>query len=397
MARTRRYLLVHLLFMSFCAVLSHCEDWDQIAAFVKAKKSWFEGFFPLPKGTPCADTFSRVMGRLAPEVLTERWPRWLAGLTFDLTGQVIAFDGKASRGASDPEHPTAPLYLLHAFATESELLLGQLQIPGAPGEVAGTRELLKMLDVAGSILTFDANGCTQGNAAQIVEQKANYVFGLKGNRGPIFEQTKALFAAAQASEQPPVQVDEHDKGHGRLEHRTTRTLPATLLPAQMVSKWRGLTSLVEVERTREINGETSTEKHWYLTSLPLDPGPVHRAIRAHWSVENRLHWVLDVSMGEDRSRASDLRAASNLALLRRLALSLVSRPEAGKDSRVMKLRRAGWDDSYRLELLRLNAAAVQKPAELRCAGPAPYRRGGWGVRLLRSWSKARAWWCNTPW
>jgi predicted transposase YbfD/YdcC len=348
--------------MAFAAVLSHCQDWDEIAAFGRSKKTWFESFFPLPDGTPCADTFSRVFGRLQPSVVQERLPRWLAGFRFDLNGQVVAFDGKAVRGATDPEHPSAPLYLLHAFATEAQLLLGQMSVAGAPGELAGASALIALLELSGSIVTFDANGCTQKNAAQIIGAGANYAFGLKGNRGSIHDQTKQLFADDRARAEPQAACeDEHDKGHGRREQRRTRTLPATLLPAAMLGKWRGLASLVQIERTRVVGEKTSQQVHYYLSSLPPEPGPVSRAIRAHWGVENRLHWVLDVTMGEDKSRVQERRGAENLALLRRLALSLVSRPEAGKGSLVMKLRQAGWDDGYRMELLRLNTTKATKP------------------------------------
>jgi len=353
--RSQRYPMLMLLFFALCATLSGAGDgWDAMAAFTKRKKGWFERFFDFPKRTPCADTFRRVFERLGPKVLGERFPRWLEGWKVELAGQVVSVDGKSVKGTFDQACPTEPLHLLHAFATASGILLGMTRVAGAPGELAGTSELLDLLDLAGSIVTTDANGCTQANAAKIIEAGADYGFGLKGNRGPIFDKTKELFAQAQAAHDPALApfVD-NDKGHGRREQRVTTVLPAERLPQAMRNKWRGLRSLVRIERTRVTAEKTSTEVHYYLSSLPPDAPRLSAVIRAHWGVENNLHFVLDATMGEDDCRVRDRVAAENMAVMRRLALSLLTRPEAGKGSLKMKMREAGWDDDYRLELLLL--------------------------------------------
>ena len=361
--RTRVHVLLPLLFMAFCAVLSGCKEWEDIADFSEMKASWFELFFPLPDGTPSRDTFRRVFERLRPKELQKRFALWLEGFRVQLAGQVVSIDGKAIRGAFDATRPTEPLYMLHVYATEAGLLLRQMRVAGAPGEPAGTEELLALLNLAGAIVTIDANGCTQKNAELLVEQEANYVFGLKGNRGPIFEQTKELFTQHGPSIDASAVSDEHDKGHGRIERRVVRVLPATLLDPKMRAKWRGLQTLVQVERTRIIGEETTVEQQLYLSSLAPKAEPLQRAIRAHWQIENNLHWVLDVTMGEDDGRIRDRDAAENLATFRRMALSLMTRPEAGKKSIARKMRAAAWDDAFRTKLLALATPRIENPLQ----------------------------------
>src|SRR5215207_3761717 len=185
--RTKRYALTELLFFAFCAVLSGCNGWLEIAHFACSKRSWFEQWFDLPDGTPCADTFRRVFLRLDPHAFADAFGAWVRQLRVRLPGEVVALDGKAIRGAFDDAARTTPLHLLHAWATEQQLLLGHRAVAGAPGEVAGIGELLRLLEVDGCVLTTDANGCTRGVAAAILEARADYALALKGNRGPIHE------------------------------------------------------------------------------------------------------------------------------------------------------------------------------------------------------------------
>jgi predicted transposase YbfD/YdcC len=349
--RTQRHPLTQVVFMAFCGVLAGCNGWDALAAFAKAKRPWFERWFDLPHGTPSSDTFQRVLERLAPGPFAAAFEAWLAHLRTQLPGALLALDGKAIKGAFDAAARTTPLYLLHVWATQQRVLLGHVAVAGAPGELAGITTMLAALEVAGTVVATDANGCTQKNAAQIVEAKAAYLFGLKGNRGAIHEETRALFAAPTNAADGADVHREVDKGHGRLEERVTRTLPATYLPAARCAAWRGLQTLVCVTRSRTIAGKTSHETHYYLTSQEIDAAAVSAQIRTYWGVENQLHWVLDVTMGEDRCRVRDATAAENLATLRRQSLTLLQQPTAGRASLAMKQRSVGWDDAYLLKIL----------------------------------------------
>jgi predicted transposase YbfD/YdcC len=388
--RTQRYPLTQIVFMTFCGVLAGCQGWDGLAAFTKAKRAWFAQWFDLPHGTPCSDTFQRVLERLAPGPFAAAFDAWLAHLRRDLRGELVALDGKAIKGAFTAAERTTPLYLLHVWATHQKCLLGQIAVAGAPGELAGITTMLSRLVVAGAILATDANGCTQKNAAAMRAADAAYLFGLKGNRGAIHAETRALFApfvaatlpapAAPAAPAAPVAPAtlpapvapralapqmhrEVDKGHGRREERMTWTLPADLLPAARRAAWKDLTTLVCVARSRTIGTTTSHETHYYLTSQTASAATLATQIRTYWSVENQLHWVLDVTMGEDRCRVRDATAAENLATLRRHSLALLNQPAAGRASLAMKQRTAGWDDAYLTTLLRGAERIPEKQAQ----------------------------------
>lgn len=350
--RTQRHPLAEVLFMAFCGVLAGCNGWDALAGFSKSKRPWFEQWFDLPSGTPSSDTFQRVLESLEPEAFAAVFEAWLVELQRCLPGELLALDGKALKGAFANAARTSVLHLLHVWSVDRLVLLGQVAVAGAPGELAGIEKMLATLEVAGAVLATDANGCTKKNAAAIVDKKADYLFGLKGNRGRIHEETKELFNAPRERNPEAEQVHrETDKGHGRLEVRETRTLPATLLSKERRDGWEGLQTLVCVERTRTIQGETTKERQYYLSSQTATAEHFAAKIRSYWSVENQLHWVLDVTQGEDRCRVRDATAAQNIGTLRRYALRLLRHPTAGNGSIVMKQRSVGWDDNYLLKLL----------------------------------------------
>lgn len=343
------YPLVQILFMALCATLAGCEGWTAIADFARLKKPWFEQWFDLPYGTPSDDTFRRVFEVVKPQALTEAFACWVEHFRQHLPAEVIAIDGKSIRGAFDKANRTTPLHLLHVWATEQKILLGQRAVAGAPGEIAATEELLECLELQGTIVTVDAHGCTQSFATKALERGADYVMAVKGNRASVHTHTKQAFEQA-ASKSWHTEVD---KGHGRLETRRICVLDADRLPPREHARWAGLRTLIQLERTRVVADKSSTETHYYLSSLPPDAKKLVSVIRTHWSVENQLHWVLDVSMGEDACRVRDRTSAENLAHLRRLALTLLNRPEAGSQSLRRKQRMAGWSDEYLMKLLTL--------------------------------------------
>ncbi len=347
--------------MAFCGVLAGCSGWDALAAFGKAKRSWFEQWFELPYGPPSSDTFQRVLEVLAPQPFAEAFDAWLAALRQQLPGDLVALDGKALKGAFSGATRASPLYLLHAWNTTQKVLLGQMAVDGAPGELAGIEALLKVLEVAGTVVATDANGCTQKNAAAIVDKEADYLFGLKGNRGPIYNETRGLFEEPSDAAKAAMQVHrEADKGHGRLEERETTTLPASLLGQKRCEAWKGLQTLVCVERTRTVQGKSTKERQYYLSSQRVSAEQLGTQIRQYWSIENELHWVLDATWGEDRCRIRNATSAHNFGTLRRNALMLLRHPASGRGSIAMKQRMIGWDDAYLLKVL---SAPTQNPAD----------------------------------
>ncbi len=215
--------------------------------------------------------------------------------------------------------------------------------------MAAIPELLKRLRIQSAIVTTDANGCTKTVTEAVREAKADYVLALKGNRGPLHAQVKALFAAAESREFRGVPTHRSkDKGHGRVEQRTVRALG--LNDAEVRSEWRDLKTVVMVDRTREVHGETTTERHYYITSLEANATKLAETIRAHWGIENNLHWMLDVAFDEDSRRIRDERSAENYALVARMALMMLKRsPE--RLSVALKRKKAGWDPDYMCRLL----------------------------------------------
>ena len=347
--RTKRHSLLNVLVMALCSAIAGANGWDEIATFARSRQAWFATMLDTPNGTPSADTFRRVFEALDPRELETAVRRWIDAVSASFAGEVVALDGKSLKGAITKAGSTTPLHLLHAWAVGQHLLLGQQLVAGAPGEVAAIPALLQRLRIEGAIVTTDANGCTKAVTAAVREAKAEYVLALKGNRGPAHATVKKLFAAAEKRKYRGVATHRsRSKGHGRLETRVVRALP--LAEGTLAAAWCDAKTVVQIERRRTIAGESTVERHYYLTSLGAEPERLAGAIRAHWGIENNLHWTLDVAFNEDSRRIRDERSAENFALIARLALMLLKRsPE--KLSIALKRKRAGWEPDYINQLL----------------------------------------------
>jgi predicted transposase YbfD/YdcC len=351
--RLPQHPLLSILFIVLAAQLCGAEGWDAMVAFARAKHEWLASFLELPKGIPSADTLRRVMGALEPQAFAACFRAWVGALAKALTGEVVAVDGKAIKGAYEAASRTTPLYLLHVWATEQRLLLGQQAVSGAPGESPGTEAVLKLLVLTGAVVTGDANLCTKRVAQTVLAQGANYVLALKGNRGPVHTQVRQFWQAAAAQDFAEVRVRRVRRvntGHGRTEERCSFAVAATQLPP-LVQRWPGVASVIMVDRVRHTAQRTQRERHYYLSSLPPKVQTLHYAIRQHWRVENDLHWCLDVSFREDLCRIRDLRAAENVAMVRRMALQLLKRQPGETVGLPIRRLRAGWDNDYLVQVL----------------------------------------------
>jgi predicted transposase YbfD/YdcC len=351
--RTPRHPLLSILFIVLAAQLCGAEGWDAMAAFAQAKVAWLRSFLDLPKGVPSADTLRRVLAAVAPQAFAACFRSWVGALAGALQGEVVAVDGKAIKGAYEAASRTTPLYLLHVWATEQRLLLGQRAVAGAPGESPGAEAVLKLLALEGAVVTGDANLCTKRVAQTVLAQGADYVLALKGNRGPVHTHVRQFWQTAAAQDFAGVAVRRVRRlttGHGRTEERRSFAVPVTALPS-LVQRWPGVASVLMVERVRHTPERTQRECHYYLSSLPPKVQTLHHAIRQHWRVENDLHWCLDVSFGEDHCRVRHLRAAENLALVRRMALQLLKRQPGETVGLPIRRLRAGWDNAYLEQVL----------------------------------------------
>jgi predicted transposase YbfD/YdcC len=351
--RTRKYALGHVLAMALCAVLMGADGFKAIALFVSDRRALFEAWLEVDfgEGTPCADTFRRVFGALCPRGFERAFRLFIQQLSKSLQGQVVAMDGKAVRGALQPGG--SPLYLVHVWAAEQRLLLGQLRVEGAPGEVAGLVELIDALALEGAVVTADANGCTEGVAGACVRARADYVLCLKGNRGPLRRFAASLCILLAWQGQLPEGARRVHRSsayaHGRYEVREAWALAPEAWPVA----WPGLRSLLLVRRERHLkNGRVEVAWHTYVSNLPPHAKRLAHAARAHWGVENGLHWSLDAQMGEDRRRVREARAAENLALLTRLALVLLKQDKSVRLGVALKRAHAARDDAYLLHLLK---------------------------------------------
>ncbi len=245
--------------------------------------------------------------------------------------------------------------MVSAWASANRLVLGQRKVDEKSNEITAIPELLKLLEISGCIVTIDAMGCQKEIASQIVQQGGDYILALKGNQGGLFEDVQWLFEQAITTNFADVDLDfcqSIDKGHGRLEIRRCWTL-SNLDYLTQLPLWAGLQTIALVQSERRINGKVSTENRYYISSLPSNASVLNNAVRTHWSIENSLHWVLDVSFHEDASRIRKDYSPENMAMLRHFALNLLSRDESSKSSMRAKRHKAAWDLAYLTHLLSL--------------------------------------------
>lgn len=350
--RTKFHPLENIIVMALCGAIAGADGWDALEAFAEARASWFATFLSMPNGTPSADTFRRVFGALDPIRFEEQFRCWIGAFAEDLAGEVVAIDGKSLRGAIDRAGKGSALHLLHVWATEQQLLLAQRAVDGAPGEVQAIAELIGLLDLKGAIVTADANGCTAAVTQAVRKGEAEYVLALKGNRGRLHAHVEQQFDEAAARRYRGVSTFRtQETGHGRIEERTIRALSLENWTSTADSQWADLNSVALVERTRIVGGESTTERHYYIASLPADAKQIGHAARAHWGIENQLHWCLDVAFDEDRRRIRDQVAAQNFATITRYALSLLKREKTAGYGLPTKRKKAAWDNDYLMRVL----------------------------------------------
>jgi predicted transposase YbfD/YdcC len=353
--RGKEHNLLDIIVIAICAVISGGENWEDIELFGKSKQEWLGTFLKIPKGIPCDDTFARVFARLDPQQIQNSFISWVKSISEVLKAEVVAVDGKTLRHSYDKGGDKGAIHMVSAWASANRLVLAQCKVDEKSNEITAIPELLKLLEINGCIVTIDAMGCQKEIASQIVEQGADYVLALKGNHGGLFEDVQWLFEQAITTDFVDVDHDfcqSIDKGHGRLELRRCWTLSNLDYLAQL-PLWLGLQTVAMVQSERRINGKVSIENRYYISSLPANATVIADAVRTHWSIENSLHWVLDVSFNEDASRIRKDNSPANMAMLRHFALNLLSRDKSSKSSMRAKRNKAAWDLAYLTHLLSL--------------------------------------------
>jgi predicted transposase YbfD/YdcC len=347
--RTKKHLLGDILVIALAATISGAESFPAVAAFGRAKKDWLTGYLRLPNGIPSADTFRRVFARLDPRAFGACVSDWLGAVCRATGLRHIAIDGKSVRGAKRATF-TGCLHLVSAWAAENRLILGQAAVADGSNEIAAVPELLKVLALKGALVTLDAAGCQVEIARQIRAAGGDYLLAVKGNQPGLHAAVRAVFERAAAAGFEGVAFDHHttaEAARGRAEERSVSVVyDLDGLPAD----WPGVAAVVSVLRDRVVGGEAVTTVHYYVTSLRGTAEQLGRLVRRHWSVENELHWTLDVCFREDANRTRAKHAGANLGLVRRVAVSLLKQ-DVAKGSTPTKRLRAALDDKYLEQVL----------------------------------------------
>jgi len=351
--RTRRYELLDIVVIAVCAVICGAEGWVDIANYGVSKYEWLKTFLELPEGIPSHDTFRRVFCLLDPQAFQACFQSWIDALSAGLGLKRVAIDGKTLRRSFDRATGKTALHLVSAWATEQHLVLGQVAVDSKSNEITAIPKLLALLDVSGAIVTIDAMGCQKEIAATIREGGGDYVLTVKDNQPHLLEDIQCCFEQALDNDFVGLQHSEHIevyKGHGRVETHHVYTI---LHPEGIrdLALWKDLKAITLICSERQEKGKEDTvELRYYIGSKAAKAAAYARYVRGHWGIENGLHWVLDVSFDEDQSRMRTDHSAENMALLRRLALSLLKQ-HGGKGSIRGKRKQSGWNDQVLVEIL----------------------------------------------
>lgn len=347
--RNKRHKLLDIVMIVVSAMMCREEAWDEIAYWASMRKDWLSTFLELPNGIPSPDTLRRVFERINPKLLQRCLIDWINALRTAVAGEVIAIDGKTVRGAGVNDDGTLALHSVSAWAADARLSLAQLKTDEKSNEIVAIPYLLELIDISNCVVTIDAIGCQVKIAKEIVRKKADYVLALKGNQPNLLENVSGFFETEAAREFRDVRhqyLKTVDKGHGRVEVREYWQSDDIGWLAER-KDWAGLASVGMVRRTRTVKGKETTETQFYISTLPLDAARFAHAVRSHWSIENSLHWVLDVSFGEDACRIARDHSAENLAIIRRTVLNLLRKDGAFPDiSAPRKRQRASLDLPY---------------------------------------------------
>jgi predicted transposase YbfD/YdcC len=346
--RQKKHQLQDIFFITLCAVICGADNWVEIEEYGCAKEDWFTEQLGLANGIPSHDTFGAVFAAIDQTQFSECFSRWVADLAALTEGEVIAIDGKCLRRSVDSSSKKAAIHLVSAWAQQNRLVLGQVKVDDKSNEITAIPKLLERLDIAGAVITIDAMGCQKKIADQIVRQGGDYVLSLKGNQGSLLDDVETFFTSALAPDAVTVGVDAE---HGRLE---TRTITATDDIGWLHERhdWPGLNSILAVTLRQESGQTIREDTRYFISSLKADDHQrLANAVRAHWSIENNLHWVLDVAFDEDRNRTRQGHSAANLAVIRHIALNLLKNESSRKVGIKVKRKRAGWDNDYLLRLI----------------------------------------------
>lgn len=352
-----RHLLVDVLTIALCGVLCGAGDWVAVVFYARQKQAWFASFLELPNGIPSHDTFGRVFAKLQPEAMEQCFLAWMKALVDVSGGKLVAIDGKSLRRSFEHGWDKSGMaHMVSAFVAGNQMVFGQVACDGKGGELDAIGKLLNLLELQGAVVTIDALGCQVAIAEKIVEARADYLLQVKDNQPTLHAKLQTLLAEAVLEKLVGWKGDSYEEtngGHGRIETRKITVIRDVKHLGETGKLWPGLKSVALVERTRVVNGQSSTEKHYYISSLDgRKSGKQLLAYsRGHWSVENQLHWQLDVSFEEDQRRIRKDHGPQNFSRLCRMALNLLKNEKTAKAGIKTKRLGCGWSNDYLLKVI----------------------------------------------
>jgi len=345
--RQKKHQLIDIIIITICAILSGADSWVEIEAVGQAKKSWFKTFLKLPNGIPSHDTFARVFQLLDPDEFQQRFQQWVDAIVHQLPkNSLIAIDGKTARRSFTQRDKSDPIHLISAWCADRNITLGQKKTNQKSNEITAIPELLKILSLKGCIVSIDAIGCQKNIAKTICDKQANYLLAVKQNQQILFDDMKLFFDEFLKTDFKIFDYYETvEKDHDRIETRKY-WVTSNIAWLNKTHSWHNLKSIGLVESTRTIDGQSTTQRRFFITSLHANAKLFAKSIRQHWSVENSCHWSLDVIFREDDSRIRKGHSPQNFALIRKFALSRLKNDNSIKTGIKAKRLKAACDNNY---------------------------------------------------
>ncbi len=343
--------LVDVLFLAITAVISGCEGWEEIEDFGNDKLDWLRKYLPFSGGIPTDDTISRIFQLIDPNEFQKCFASWMKSCCEMSHGSIIAIDGKTLKGSFNQQNKTDTIHMVSAFAAANSVVLGQVKTDAKSNEITAIPTLLDLLDIRGCLVTIDAMGCQTKIAKKIVDKGGNYLLPVKGNQKKLQSALDGIFSINRLEDKETEAYSTSEKGHGREEVRHCMVVNASEI-GDLAFEWTSLKTLGYVVSFRTEKGKKTTAAFkFYISSAELDAKSLLNASREHWSVENKLHWQLDVSMNEDACRIRQKNSTENLATVRHTSLNLLKADDSFQGGIKRKHKQANRSDSYREKIV----------------------------------------------
>ena len=354
--RTKRYPLIEIIFLSICAVTSGADGWKAIHDFGEIKLGWLRKYLPYAEGIPTDDTIARVMRRLETKAFAACFVAWMTGVSLATGETIISIDGKTLRRSYNRRADKSAIHMVSAWSHANGVVLGQEKTAEKSNEITAIPQLLEVLELKGCIVTIDAMGCEEAIVEKIVQKKADYVLALKGNQGHLHEDVKQFFEMAQKANFLNIShdfYDEHDAGHGRVEYRKCWVFAPHQYKESFrnLDKWKKLEKIIVVQTQRDLGEKVTHETRFFIASCQPSAKQAMNIVRAHWQIENCLHWTLDMTFAEDYSRIRTEASPENLAIIRHITLNMLRKDTSRKASVKRKRAIAALDDNFRSTLI----------------------------------------------